>query len=306
MTRNVCRKEAGGPLRNLREKRKHSSVRVSPAPSGSGVTFEGAQETAPSGPPTHVQPRQSLSRNSIPHELDEDGSTQKKITSSTPLHGLEKARTKQLDSSEKHDEDVVDGSARFTLNELIEEERLKLNDLGYMSDGDSGMGNSTSNCLLVADPGSTTEDGTALASSDGGQDSSLTIDTSLEQNAALIWPKCDRPCTICQTTHVAIPGSTGSETCIRISISIRNVPTSTADQSRHQCSLVPTDKYELSVLGWLIWSTFAHQVATRNSTSGVLPKERHRRDYIYTEITRASKYVPTTVLRNKHDSKLTF
>ncbi|ERF77082.1 hypothetical protein EPUS_06300 [Endocarpon pusillum Z07020] len=115
----------------------------------------------------------------------------------------------------------------------------------------------------------------------------LAIDVSIESNAAQIWPRCARPCQNCRSTHVAIPGSTISQDCVKISMFIYKEPASVTDQTKRQNSLVPTDEYELAVLGWLIWSTYEHRMALRDATLGMHPKGNRWKHYIRTELVRS-------------------
>ncbi len=130
--------------------------------------------------------------------------------------------------------DLLDTSITLSFDQAAKEESLKLKELEDMS---------------------TEHLATELLDKRG-----LGTDTSIERNAAQIWPYCARACQNCQRTHVAIPGSTVSQDCVRISMFIQKEPALAADQAKPQTSLVPTDEYELAVLGWLVWSTHAHQV----------------------------------------------
>jgi hypothetical protein len=166
----------------------------------------------------------------------------------------------------------------------------------------------TSNCSPEAHPDLPAKDSKTLHLSRGGCDDWKALDTSVEQNAALVWPKCERPCPNCQTCHVAIPGSNLSESCIRVSLSICGLPTPIDRKMQCQNILIPADKYELSVLGWLIWSTYEQQLALRDSTIGRPPKIKCQspRDYIYTKVGYSYDEVLSKTSRSKHYTKPVF
>lgn len=212
----------------------------------------------------------------------------------------------RVEVSQEHEEGLNDCSTTASLDEMIEEESLRLKDFGYMSDEDFDT-KSTSNCLSAFHPNPTAQATPELATSAGGQGNSARADKSTEQGAARTWPKCKQTCGICRTTHVAIPGSSLSQTCVRISMSICDAPAPVTENMPHESILVPTDTYELSVLGWLIWSTFANQVTLRNARVGWLRKAKSQRprDYIRTEISRFHRAVPF-VVHTKHLTKATF
>lgn len=67
-------------------------------------------------------------------------------------------------------------------------------------------------------------DATLLTRSNRRLEDVVPVDTSIEENAALIWPRCQRRCQNCHTRHVEIPKSAVSEDCIRVSMFVRNVP----------------------------------------------------------------------------------
>ncbi len=198
------------------------------------------------------------------------------------------------------------GGAKGKQEHVRAKRLLELDHLGYTSGEDSNKKDFTRDCMLVTHPDPPAEDGTARATSEGEQDDLMAIDPSTENNAARIWPPCQQPCEICEATHVAIPGSFESKTCVRISLCVRNRPSSVAEQSQRQSILIPTDKYELSVLGWLIWSTFAHQVTLRDARTGAPPHRQRSRDYICTEIGRFRKDGMIMVLRPQHSRKTAF
>lgn len=129
---------------------------------------------------------------------------------------------------------------------------------------------------------------------------------STEQAAALTWPKCPGQCKNCLTTHVAIPGCPLSETCVRISLSVQNAPVAAGEDVEHQSVLIPIDKYELSVLGWLIWSTYVHQQTLRNATAGVLPSTKFEKDCISINTTRNDHTGRPRIVHVRHDTKETF
>jgi len=139
---------------------------------------------------------------------------------------------------------------------------------------------------------------------------STAMEPLTEQDAAKMWPRCQQSCSVCGTAHVVIPGSQLSETCARISIVLRGTDLSAAHQRQHQSFIVPVDKYELDVLGWLIWSTFDHQVILENARLGVPRKKVLQDYYVYTEIDRAkSKNKDPSlkkVMRTKHRTKASF
>ena len=159
--------------------------------------------------------------------------------------------------------DLLDASIALSSHEAMKEESLKVQEVEDMTNEHFGMVNL--------------------------HEKGLAIGTSIESNAAQIWPHCARPCQNCQSTHVAIPGSTISQDCVRISMVIYNEPALVADQTKRQNSLVPTDKYELAVLGWLIWSTHEHRVALKDASLGMHPKGNRWKRYIRTELVCSGK-----------------
>ena len=83
---------------------------------------------------------------------------------------------------------------------------------------------------------------------------------------------------------MAIPGSPMPEICVRISLSVCKATVPAAHQVKRQSILMPTDQYKACVLGWLIWSTYVHQLALRNASLGApLEKGRFKKDFIFTE-----------------------
>jgi hypothetical protein len=218
----------------------------------------------------------------------------------------ESVEAQRVQASERHEEDLAILSPTLLLDEVIEKESLKLKDFGYISDEYAkGSSRARNRWLDTRQPPAkgTSSNTSAIIGEEGN---SIAQDTSTERSAALIWPQCEKPCEICQATHVAIPGSTGSDACIRISLTVQNAPTDANNQSLNQSILIPTDAYELSVLGWLIWVTFAHQVALRNTTVGIPPETKRSKDYVSTEICRLDIKLRPMVSRTVHRNKSEF
>jgi hypothetical protein len=219
----------------------------------------------------------------------------------------QRRRTK---NSHQAEEDLIDCSTALSPDKLIEAESLGLETPGHMYNKGFAK-DSASNYHFSALPSATTnQDMIALAIAEESQVNSAATNPSTAQDAAQIWPQCQQPCLVCTTSHIAIPGSHLSQTCARISIVLRGVVFSAAHQPQHQSFLVPIDKYELSVLGWLIWSTFVHQAALESARTGVPRKKMCEKDYVYTEIGRRVNHINSpmlqTVIRTKHRNKSSF
>jgi hypothetical protein len=197
-----------------------------------------------------------------------------------------------------------DSSTPSSLDRMMKQESMLRKAYSYLSDEDGRNHDAASDCLLVDHQNVLLT--AAKPTTSEGRDSLPAIDTSTEQSAALLWPRCKKPCGNCRTTHVAIPGSQVSETCVRISLSVENAPASTIDQVQLQCIVVPTDKYELSILGWLIWSTYAHRLAVRNATAGVSARTNLPKDFILTKTSRVYGDGSTRPKRTKHSNKRSF
>lgn len=95
-----------------------------------------------------------------------------------------------------------------------------------------------------------------------------------------------------------------SENCVRISLSVCKAPVPAAYQIECQSILMPTDPREASVLGWLIWSTYVHQLALRNASLSDPPQVgEFKDDFIFTEAARNSEVGPVEMQCLKHQRK---
>jgi hypothetical protein len=268
-----------------KKRRKHHSTRSGQTPSQPEAdSKEDTQANASLKPPA---PREALQSQFNPPTVD-----QKPTSYSTLVDAVETLQRNKGLQIAKGNDDIIDCSTALSLDQMLDKERVKLKRVGYISTDDSANEDSTSNFSVAAYPDAIAKDAKALGTSEGERYTSPTTDTSIEKNAARIWPQCQRPCGICRTPHVAIPGSLLSETCTRISVYIWNAPFSVAEENHRQSILVPTDTYELSVLGWLIWSTYAYQVSLRDATIGLPGKRKRPKDYISAEIGRFRNNAP--------------
>ena len=243
-----------------------------------------------------VQPQQTASRVSLSLQGTSSnvGKTAGKHTSQCSSVGKDEAvRTKPFQKHEGRKEMVTKYSAS---SKILSPE--------FGSVSNSLPTRQVTNKALYSDFAA--QDVSALAISGEEQGKIMAIDTSTEQSAARAWPQCQRPCRNCQNTHVAIPGCPRSETCIRISISEGQALAPTAVQTRHQGFLVPNDPYELSVLGWLIWSTYEHRVALQGATVGVPSKTKRPRAYIGIDVGHGGSEVVERASRSIHTSKSAF
>jgi hypothetical protein len=269
-----------------KKRRKHDSTRSGQTPSQPEADSKEDTLAKPSlKPPV---PREAIQSSFNPPMID-----RRRRSYSTLVDAVETLqRKKELRIATGNDGHIVDCSTALSLDQMLEKERVKLKRVGYISTDDSANEGPTINCSVAGCPDAIAKDAKALGMSVGERYTSSTTDTSIEKNAAHVWPRCQRPCAICRTAHVAIPGSPLSETCTRISVYIWNAPFSRTEENHHQSILVPTDTYELSILGWLIWSTYAHQVSLRDAKTGLPGKKKRPKDYISTEIGRLRDNAP--------------
>lgn len=306
MTKNACQKRPDEQKKNKQAKRRYDGLARGP----------GSRKKQESCPQSHPQPTHS---NSASTEVSQDN-----ICSGSPtftehldpllryflLYGNDSISKDRYTTEGRSDsslgaceeevenqgayypyeceEDISQCSTTCSLEETIEQERVKLKRFGYMPEASVEPEESASSSCPVAPPTSVLEAVAEPRASEQGKDDFTTIDTSTEPTAALIWPKCERPCRICQSTHVAVPGSNGSADCIRISMFVANAATSASQRAHHESILIPTDIHELSVLGWLIWSTFKHQLALGKANLGFPPPKGGPENYISIEIIRTS------------------
>lgn len=231
----------------------------------------------------------------------------RKSTSSTE-YAL-KIRSEEESRSERswkpQGEGLVNFSDTLPLKRMAGETSPNMKDYSVVFGDSTDEDDLDNSCMSTPHAHPTAEDRAVLAMSVGGESNATSIDTSIEENAARIWPQCQRPCLNCHTPHVAIPGSSLSETCLRISIVVHDMPAPAADKSKQQSFLVPADTYELCLIGWLIWSTYVHQTALRDATAGRHPKSQRPESYIRTEIGRINK-TKVVVKHTKHQSKSSF
>lgn len=258
--------DAGEP----KKRRRHDSDQAISTPNHSETTWnKAAHKNSSSRPPALKRPAKIALKRPANNEVltDEGESMQERRSSLMFANNEDKVEdnslTTQFEDNGACGNDLLDASTLRSLHEAMKEEILKWKELEDMTNEHFGMEN-------VHEKG-------------------LVIDTSIESNAAQIWPHCARPCQNCRSIHVAIPGSTISQDCVRISMSIYNEPASVTDQTKRQNSMVPTDEYELAVLGWLIWSTHEHRVALRDATLGMHPKGNRWKRYIRTELVCSGK-----------------
>jgi hypothetical protein len=207
--------------------------------------------------------------------------------------------------------DLVDCSMALLPDKAVGAESLTSEITGNMSKNNGFAKDCTSNSHLSPVPlAITNHDIPDSAKVQESQIKSTAVEPSTEQDAAKIWSRCQQSCSICDTPHLAIPGSHLSETCARISIVLRGTVLSSAHQSQHQIFLVPTEKDELYILGWLIWSTFVHQVALENPEMVVRRGNMPANYYIHTEIGRVKNSIThpmlKTVIRKHHRTKTSF
>jgi hypothetical protein len=299
-----------------KRKEKKKTQKLSPSQTSQssdhlGATLrEDARGKATSAPLVIALPLQCSASTPKSRETNSNGeceSIREQNSGFKSLDEEESIEAQQVQASERHEEGLAILSPTLLLDKVIEKESLKLKNFVYISDEDAEGGSRARNRWLDAHqpPAKGTSSNTS-AIIEGEEGNSIALDASTERSAALVWPQCEKPCEICHATHVAIPGSTGSDTCIRISLIVKNAPTDANNQSLHQSTLIPTDAYELSVLGWLIWVTFAHQVALRNTSVGIPPETKRSKDYVSTEICRLDMYSRPMVSRAVHRSKSGF
>lgn len=228
-----------------------------------------ARKIPPTRPPAVERPSQNALKAPTNNEALNGGveSMQKRMNGLMSANNEDKVEydppATQSGGNGRRENDLLDVSIALSMDEAMRKESLKLKELEDMTN---------EHC------GTESFDGKGPA-----------IDTSIERNAAQIWPYCANPCQICQRTHVAIPGSPISQDCVRISMFIHEEPALVADETKRHSSLIPIDEYELALLGWLIWSTHAHQGVLKDAMLRKRPKRKRRRHYIRTEMVCSGK-----------------
>ncbi|KAF7504341.1 hypothetical protein GJ744_002461 [Endocarpon pusillum] len=256
--------DAGKP----KKRQRHDSEQAISTPNHSETTLsKTAHNISSPRPPVWNRPSRIALQPPANNEVLTDGgeSMQEQRSSLMLAENEDKVEdnslTNQFEDNGGCGNNFLNTSIPVSSQEATKEESVRLKDVEDMTNEHFGINNLHEKCLA--------------------------IDISIESNAAQIWPHCARPCQNCRSTHVAIPGSTISQDCVKISMFIYNEPASVADQTKRQNSLVPTDEYELAVLGWLIWSTHEHRVALRDATLGMYPKRNRWKHYICTELVRS-------------------
>jgi hypothetical protein len=243
---------------------------------------------------------------------DQYGSAEEKEGDSVSFEKESSSQMRGIENAHQTVREFVDCSKALLPDKAEEADNVSSEITGLMPSNSFAKDCTSISHLSALHSGITNDDMPDSAEAQESQTKSTKMDSLTEQDAAKIWPRCQQSCLVCGTFHVAIPRSQFSESCARISIVLRGTALAVAHQRQHQSFIVPTDKYEVRVLGWLIWSTFVHQVALENARLGV-PRKKMRKDYyVYSEIDRVksksdiASSTPKTVLRTQHRTKASF